>query len=177
MTKRYGIQPVTFFILGFPWEDAAAFADNLRLMKELSPHVVFQPAIASILIPFPGTEIYEKYKDEFGFAEWWLGDDRNFDAPQIDRHAYYQVMMHRMGVVLDADFFRYSPQARKSIHHVFRFMFASNFRRRNVVARSLLLVAIDLSRKFAAVSPRLERVLFKVPLLLRQSRLRRRGYA
>jgi anaerobic magnesium-protoporphyrin IX monomethyl ester cyclase len=177
LTKRYGIQPVTFFILGFPWEDETAYADNLRLMKELSPHVVFQPAIASILIPFPGTEIYDRYKDEFGFAEWWLGDERNFDAPKIDRHAYYQVVMHRMGVVLDADFFRYSPEIKRSIHQVFRFMFDSNFRQRNALVRRGLLMAIDISRKLASVSPKLERAFFKAPLMLRQLRLRKRGYA
>lgn len=177
MTKRYGIQPVTFFILGFPWEDKTAYADNLRLMKELSPHVVFQPAIASILIPFPGTEIYERYKDEYGFAEWWLSDKRNFDAPRIDRHAYYQVVMHRMGVVLDADFFCYTPEVKRSIHQVFRFMFASNFRKRNPLVRRGLLLAIDLSRKLASISPKLEHIFFKAPLLLRQSLLKKRGYA
>jgi hypothetical protein len=177
LTRRYGIQPVAFFILGFPWEDAAAYAETLDLMKELSPHVRFHPAIASILIPFPGTEIYDRYKDEFGFDCWWLGDDRNYDAPQTGRHAFYQVLMHRMGVVLDADFFRYPPDTRKAIHQVFRFMFASNFRQRNALARHGMLLAIDLSRRLASISPKLERALFKAPLALRQTLLRRRGYA
>jgi anaerobic magnesium-protoporphyrin IX monomethyl ester cyclase len=177
LTKRYGIRPVAFFILGFPWENAASFAQTRQLMEELSPHVLFQPAIASILIPFPGTEIFERYKAEFGFDQWWLSDDRNFDAPSIDRHAYYQVVMHRMGVVLDADFFRYSPQVKQSIHEVFRFMFASNFRQRSAFVRHALLLAIDISRKLARFSPKLERAIFKAPLMLRQSLLRKRGYA
>jgi anaerobic magnesium-protoporphyrin IX monomethyl ester cyclase len=177
LTKRHGIRPVAFFILGFPWEDASAFADTLRLMEELSPHVLFQPAIASILIPFPGTEIYDRYKEEFGFSQWWLSDDRNFDAPKSDRHAFYQVMMHRMGVVLDADFFRYPPRIKKSIHKMFRFMYASNFRQRNLFVRQGLLQAIDLSRKLADFSPALERAVFKIPLMLRQSMRKRRGYA
>jgi anaerobic magnesium-protoporphyrin IX monomethyl ester cyclase len=177
LTKRYGICPVAFFILGFPWETVAAYAETLQLMKELSPHVLFQPAIASILIPFPGTEIYERYKDEFGFDRWWLGDERNYDAPQADRHAFYQVLMHRMGVVLDADFFRYPLEIRKAIHQVFRFMFASNFRQRNPLVRHGMLLAIDLSRKLANISPKLEHALFKVPLTLRQMLQRKRGYA
>ena len=67
MTRRHGIRPVVFFILGFPGRmpgdrrDARADAGPLA-------QVVFKPAIASILIPFPGTEIYDRYKDEHGFA-------------------------------------------------------------------------------------------------------------
>jgi radical SAM superfamily enzyme YgiQ (UPF0313 family) len=87
MTQKHGIQPVAFFILGFPWEDVGHIDETLRLMEFLSPYVIFHPAIASILIPFPGTELFEQYKDEYGFDRWWLGDDRNYDAPRIDRRA------------------------------------------------------------------------------------------
>ena len=52
------------------------------------------------------------------------------------------------------------------IHEVFRFMYASNFRRRNLLFRTAALLALDLSRKLDAVSPRLERSLFKGPLKL-----------
>ena len=92
----------------FPGKTRRRSTRRCELMKDLSPYVVFQPAIASILIPFPGTEIYDRYKDEYGFAEWWLSDDRTYDAPRLDTHAFYQTVMYRMGVVLDADFFRYT---------------------------------------------------------------------
>jgi radical SAM superfamily enzyme YgiQ (UPF0313 family) len=167
MTARCGIQPVAFLIFGFPWEDRKALDVTFAMMKELSPYVVFQPAIASILIPFPGTEIYERYKDEYGFSNWWIGDDRNYDAPRTDLHPFYQAVMYRMGVVLDADFFRYSPEMKAAIHEVFRFMYASNFRRRNVLFRTFALCAIDLSRKLDAIAPCIERAVFKAPLKLR----------
>jgi radical SAM superfamily enzyme YgiQ (UPF0313 family) len=168
MTQKHGIQPVAFFILGFPWENVGHIDETLRLMEFLSPYVIFHPAIASILIPFPGTELFEQYKDEYGFDRWWLGDDRNYDAPRIDRHAFYQVMMHRMGVVLDADFFRYSTAVKEKIHRVFRFMYASNFRRRNLFVRLGVLTAIDVSRKLSSLSPGLERTLFGTIGKLRQ---------
>ncbi len=75
--------------------------------------------------------------------------------------------MYRMGVVLDADFFRYSPEMKAKIHEVFRFMFASNFRRRNPLFRAAALAALDLSRKLDSLSPGIERLLFKGPSLLR----------
>ena len=108
LTCRYGIRPVGFFILGFPWEDPPATDVTLQMMHDLSPYIVFQPAIASVLVPFPGTELYDRYKDEYGLERWWTSDDRTYDAPRSDTHAFYQVVMCRMGVVLDADFFRYT---------------------------------------------------------------------
>jgi len=168
MTRRHGIRPVVFFILGFPWETPQAVDATLGLMRELAPYVEFLPAIASILIPFPGTELYDCYKDEYGLAGWWLSDDRTYDAPRSDTHAFYQTVMYRMGVVLDADFFRYSPDMKAKIHEVFRFMYASNARRRGLLFRTAAMLSLDISRKLDAVSPRLERALFKAPLKLRQ---------
>jgi anaerobic magnesium-protoporphyrin IX monomethyl ester cyclase len=168
LTNRYGIRPVVFFILGFPWEDSNAIETTLTLMKDLSPYVVFRPAIASILIPFPGTEIYDRYKDQYGFGEWWTSERRTYDAPQRDTHPFYQAVMYRMGVVLDADFFHYSPELKAKIHEVFRFMYASNVRRRGLLFRAAALGALDISRRLDALSPRLERALFKMPLKLRQ---------
>lgn len=168
LTERYGIQPVAFFILGFPWEDCPSLDKTLALMKELSPHVVFQPAIASILVPFPGTEIYERYRRQYAFENWWLSEDRTYDAPRFDTHPFYQAVLHRMGAVLDADFFRYSDEVKAKIRSVFRFMYASNFRRRGLLFRVAAMSAIDLSRGLHAVSPRLERAAFKLPLLLQR---------
>ncbi len=168
MTRSRGIKPVVFFILGFPWETPQAVDATLELMRELAPYVEFLPAIASILIPFPGTELYDRYKDEYALAGWWLSDDRSYDAPRIGTHAFYQTVMYRMGVVLDADFFRYSAAMKAKIHEVFRFMYASNFRRRGRLFRTAAMLSLDISRKLDAVSPRLERALFKAPLKLRQ---------
>jgi anaerobic magnesium-protoporphyrin IX monomethyl ester cyclase len=168
LTCRYGIRPTAFFILGFPWEDVQATDATLRLMKELSPYVSFQPAVGSILVPFPGTEIYERFKDEYGLSGWWLSDDRTYDAPRFTEHPFYQLVMYRLGVILDADFFRYSPEMKAKIHEVFRFMLASNLRRKNVFFRTAALVALDLSKKLDDLSPRLERLLFMGPRRLWQ---------
>jgi radical SAM superfamily enzyme YgiQ (UPF0313 family) len=176
LTCRHGIRPVGFFILGFPWEDPQTTEKTLRLMKELSPYIVFQPAIASVIVPFPGTEIYERYKDQYDFAQWWISDDRTYDAPRTDTHPFYQTVMYRMGMVLDAEFFHYTKEMKAKIHVVFRFMYASNFRRRNVFFRMAALLALDLSHMLDTQLPRLERVLFRIPSRLRRHLRRLRGY-
>jgi anaerobic magnesium-protoporphyrin IX monomethyl ester cyclase len=175
LTRRYNIQPVGFFILGFPWEDPQATDVTLQLMRDLSPYIVFHPAIAAVLIPFPGTEIYDRYKDQFGFARWWTDAHRTYDAPRADTHPFYQTFMYRMGAVLDADFFHYTREMKAKIYEVFRFMHASNWRNRNFLIRTAALLALDLSRKLDAVSPRLERLLFKLPLKLQRTLGKLRG--
>jgi len=169
LAHRHGIRPAVFFILGFPWEDVAAIDATLRLMRDIAPYVEFHPAVASILIPFPGTEIYERYRDACDFTDWWLSDDRTFDAPRIGTHPFYQSVMYRLGAVLDADFFGYTPEVKSRIHDVFGFMYASNLRRRPLPARATILFALKLSRRLHALSPRLERAVFGRPLRLWQS--------
>jgi radical SAM superfamily enzyme YgiQ (UPF0313 family) len=100
LTRKSGIEPRVFFILGFPWETTDSTDATLNLMIELSPFVDhFFPAIASILIPFPGTEIYEKYKTEYHFENWWLTSRRNYDAPKIKTHSYFESNVFTMGAV------------------------------------------------------------------------------
>jgi anaerobic magnesium-protoporphyrin IX monomethyl ester cyclase len=169
LTRRYGIQPRGFFIFGFPWEDPQATEVTLQLMRDLSPYILFHPAIAAVLVPFPGTEIYDRYKDEYGFARWWLDDDRSYDAPGTDTHALYKNVMFRNGVVLDADFFHYSREMTRKIYEVFRFMYASNWRARNSVFRTAALLTLDLSRTLDDISPRLEQAVFKTPLIAWQT--------
>ena len=168
LTHRYGIRPSVFFILGFPWEDVASLDETLRLMKELSSYVVFRPAIASVLVPFPSTEIYERYKDQYGFADWWITGERTFDVPRIGTHPFYQSIIYRVGTVLDADFFHYTPAVRSKIHEIFRFMHATNLRQRGILSRTVKLLAFDISRKLDAASPILERLLFMGPMALLQ---------
>ena len=165
LTHRFGIRSTVFFILGFPWEDSKAIDRTLGMMKEISAYVEFHPALASILVPFPGTEIYDQYKDEYDFDNWWMSNGRNYDTPRIGAHPFYQCVSYRNGAVLDADFFRYSPEVRTKIHEVFRFMFASNLQHRRFFARAVLKLAYDMSWRLDAVSPLLERAVFTPPLV------------
>jgi radical SAM superfamily enzyme YgiQ (UPF0313 family) len=159
-TARAGIQPYVFFILGFPWEDVAALRQTRALMAELAPWVEnFHPAIASILIPFPGTEIYQRYKDEFGFEGWWLGGPRSYDAPREETHPYHECVLYRNGAVLDADFFRYPPEVRRQISGIFRFMYLHNLRATPRLSRLRRRLLFDLSAWLARF-PGLERRLF-----------------
>jgi len=161
LTARFGIEPCVFFILGFPWEGPEETKATFRLMKELSPYLrQFHPAIASILIPFPGTEIYEKYKDQYGFRDWWLNDQRAYDAPRMKTHSHFECRVFPLGAVLDANFFDYPPQVKETIYDVFQYMYLFNLKSRPLLSRLIHRGQLTLSRQMSLVSPPLERRIF-----------------
>lgn len=157
-TAASGIRACVFFILGFPWDTVESIDATQRLMRDLAPHVSrFHPAIASILIPFPGTEIYDKHKDEHGLRGWWLSQERSFDAPDPRRHAYYQGELFTRGAVMDANFFHYSPEVRRKIEDVFEFMWLHDLKKSSRSVRLAKRALFETSRALHGLSPSLER--------------------
>jgi radical SAM superfamily enzyme YgiQ (UPF0313 family) len=169
-TAALGITPVVFFILGFPWDTLESLGDTQRLMQELSPQVAFHPAVASILIPFPGTDIYEEFKSEYALSEWWLDENRSYDAPDPRRHAYFETRLFPRGAVLDADFFRYSPEVRRKICDIFAFMWRHSLRDQNWATRVRTRALFEASRRLHARSPAVERAIFTQLGRLRHAR-------
>ena len=161
LTAKMGIKPYAFFILGFPWETASDLDETYRLIIELSSYIdYFHHAIASILIPFPGTEIYEVYKEEYDLGNWWLSDDKQIGVPSPDGHAYYETKLFMKGMVLDADFFRYSPEVKRKIYEIFTYMYFHNQKKQNRLSHKIKKNMFLLSRKLYDLSPAIERGLF-----------------
>ncbi|OGP51146.1 MAG: hypothetical protein A2Y79_03395 [Deltaproteobacteria bacterium RBG_13_43_22] len=161
LTAKFGIDPCVFFILGFPWEGTEETKITLAFMKELAPYLrEFHPAIASILVPFPGTEIYEKYKDQYGFANWWLNGKRRYQPPRLKTHSLFECRVFPLGAVLDADFFHYPQAVKETIYDVFQFMYLFNLKNRPWISRMIHSGQLIFSRRLSAVSPSLERRLF-----------------
>ena len=75
MTYDLGLPCTVTFMYGFPWETPTHIDRTIKVMKELSPYV-YLIMRGGILVPYPGTEIYETYKDNYGFENWWLKLDR-----------------------------------------------------------------------------------------------------
>lgn len=60
LCKKQRMETAIFFIIGFPWEGEDEIQQTVDFMKELDP----QFAVYSIATPYPGTELYEIYKQE-----------------------------------------------------------------------------------------------------------------
>lgn len=71
--RKNGIEASLFFMFGFPWESASDMRETNRMIERLRPLVRWYNE-GGVLTPYPGTEIYERYRESEGFTDWWLGD-------------------------------------------------------------------------------------------------------
>lgn len=172
MTAQSGIQPNVFFILGFPWEDVAVLQNTHNLVKDIAPYVsVFHPAVASILIPFPGTEIYEQYSKEYGFENWWLSDEKNYDRLVPAKASYYEPKIFRLGNILKADFFKYDQKVKHKILDIFEWMHFHNLSNRRSLSWNIQKKLISFSKQIQRFSPAAERWVFS-PIRLTETMLK-----
>jgi radical SAM superfamily enzyme YgiQ (UPF0313 family) len=124
--QRAGLRIQVNFMLGFPWETSRHLEETLNFMGKIGPNVdAFSPR--GVVIPYPGTELYEEYKDHYGFENWWLDleldsgfddgnheNDENWSFEQM-RSVYYH------DPALERDFFKYPPGIKQKIKRCLKF--------------------------------------------------------
>lgn len=117
-----GMQTVVNFMFGFPGEGIAELEATAELMAELSASTDYFNT-RGVLVPFPGTGIYDDHHIEYGFTDWWLdparipADPDDTDPASAERDP-----------TLDVDFFRYSDAVRERIAECVRFKALHNRR-------------------------------------------------
>lgn len=122
MTYGLGLPCTVTFMYGFPWENPSHIDKTIRVMKELSPYV-YLIMRGGILVPYPGTEIYETYKERYGFDGWWLrvdkftGYDRVYPQP-----IFRKIFFNDHGMLDKAGFFNYSRAVKSKIREAERFV-------------------------------------------------------
>jgi radical SAM superfamily enzyme YgiQ (UPF0313 family) len=126
--KDVGLSTACNFMLGFPQEDEAALERTLRFMERIAP-LTDTFSTLGVVVPFPGTPIYDDHHAAYGFTDWWLREDysRYTPPPPIDqRDAFYSYYTDDAN--LDLDFFRYSSGVRDRIRHGLRFKAEHNLK-------------------------------------------------
>ncbi len=117
------------FMLGFPAESPAALERTLRFMQRISP-LVDSFSTLGVVIPLPGTPLYEVYHARYGFTDWWLRQECSRGAvlpPVAEFGGFYQ---HYTGdSVLELDFFHYDQETRALLAECLRFKGEHNLRR------------------------------------------------
>ena len=108
--KAAGMTTIVNFMFGFPGEGPKELANTRALMTQLAPMTDFFNNFG-VLVPFPGTEIYDRHHLEYGFTGWWLDPDRIPAAPGND-----------LGTdpALEKDFFNYEPHLKAQIASLVR---------------------------------------------------------
>ncbi|MDP6943169.1 MAG: radical SAM protein [Myxococcota bacterium] len=117
--RAEGMSTVVNFMFGFPGEGVAELEATRSFMEELAPHTDYFNS-RGVLVPFPGTPVYERHHEGYGFTDWWLDATRipaELDEPDPVR-ALAQL---EHDPALDVDYFRYTHAARDAIADCVRF--------------------------------------------------------
>lgn len=126
--KEEGLVTACNFMLGFPQETPVEVERTLRFMERIAP-MVDSFSTMGVVVPFPGTPIYEDFHFTYGFKDWWLNPAyaRYQEPPGIDdMDAFYRYYIDDTN--LELGFFRYSPAMEQSIRECLRFKSEHNLR-------------------------------------------------
>ncbi len=119
--KEVGMTTIVNFMFGFPSESVEQLGNTLAFMKKLAPVTDFFNN-RGVLVPFPGTAIFDKYRETYELDRWWLRPEMVPDEPNIhildptQSQAYLET-----DPSLALDFFRYSDDMREAIAACVRF--------------------------------------------------------
>jgi radical SAM superfamily enzyme YgiQ (UPF0313 family) len=127
--KEEGLVTACNFMLGFPQETPVELERTLRFMQRIAP-MVDAFSTMGVVVPFPGTPIYDEYHFLHGFTNWWLRPEHSRYSPPPsveDTDRYYRYYIDDAN--LELDFFRYSPEMKRSIRECLRFKAEHNLQR------------------------------------------------
>ena len=127
--KAEGLHTACNFMLGFPQETPAALDRTLRFMERIAP-LVDSFSTMGVLVPFPGTPLYEDYHAQFGFTDWWLREEcSRYEAPppMDDFDRFYRHYIDDAN--LELDFFHYSAEMRDRMRDCMRYKAEHNLRK------------------------------------------------
>ena len=128
-SKEEGLHTACNFMLGFPQETPAALERTLAFMERIAP-LVDSFSTLGVVVPFPGTPLYDDYHVEHGFTDWWLREDYSrYSAPPPldDFDRFYRHYVDDAN--LDLDFFNYTPELRALIRACLKFKAEHNLSR------------------------------------------------
>jgi len=127
--KEEGLMTACNFMLGFPQETPVELERTLRFMERIAP-MVDSFSTMGVVVPFPGTPMYDEYHFLHGFTNWWKRPEysRYVSPPQVDDlDRYYRYYIDDAN--LDLDFFHYNADTRQSIVECLRFKAEHNLTR------------------------------------------------
>jgi radical SAM superfamily enzyme YgiQ (UPF0313 family) len=127
--KERGFMTACNFMLGFPQETPRALENTLRFLERIAP-LTDSFSTLGVVVPFPGTPMYDDFHQQYGFTDWWL-EERNSHyhamPPVDDFDRYYRHYIDDAN--LELDFFRYSAEMRAMIRECLRYKGEHNLRR------------------------------------------------
>jgi radical SAM superfamily enzyme YgiQ (UPF0313 family) len=127
--KELGLTTACNFMLGFPQDTPETLENTVRFMERIAPlSDVF--STLGVVVPFPGTPLYDDNHARYGFTDWWLKPEyaRYEDSPPLtDFDRFYRHYIDDAN--LELDFFRYTPAVKEWIRAGLKFKAEHNLRR------------------------------------------------
>ena len=127
--KAEGLITACNFMVGFPQETPPQLENTLRFMERIAP-LVDSFSTLGVVVPFPGTELYDNFHQRYGFTDWWNRETYSqYSAPPPidDFDRFYRHYIDDANLQLD--FFHYSEEMRQMIRACLRFKGEHNLRK------------------------------------------------
>jgi radical SAM superfamily enzyme YgiQ (UPF0313 family) len=126
--KDLGLRTACNFMLGFPEDTPETLENTVRFMDRIAPLTdVF--STLGVVVPFPGTPLYDEHHLRFGFTDWWLKPEYAAYSEPPDPTDFDRFYRHYIDDAnLDLDFFRYTPGIREWIRVGLRYKAEHNLR-------------------------------------------------
>jgi hypothetical protein len=122
---HHGLQ----FHARFPQETPEALERTLRFMERIEP-LVDSFSTMGVVVPFPGTPIYDDFHTQYGFSNWWLREDYSRYSPSPPIDDFDRFYRHYIDDTnLDLDFFHYSDEMKSLIRACMKFKAEHNLAR------------------------------------------------
>jgi hypothetical protein len=134
--KEADLMTACNFMLGFPEDTPDTLERTARFMERIAP-MVDSFSTMGVVVPFPGTPLYDDNHVRYGFTGWWLDEaySRYSAFPPVeDAHRFNRFYIDDAN--LDLDFFHYSEAMRDGIRACLRIKGEHNLRRDGPAARS-----------------------------------------
>lgn len=95
--KKAGLHPFTFFILGHPGETHRTILDSIKAAVKMNPYEIGM----GVMVPYPGTEIYELAKKHQGGyclnnVDWDAYDRYGGRAMEFDNFTHFQLVIYQV---------------------------------------------------------------------------------
>ena len=171
LVHEVGIGQTVNFMFGFPFENPESIENTIKLIKDIEPYVT-DVQRAGLLIPFPGTTLYEEFKSQYDYDQWWLRpQDFMTNVRESEyRPLYKKFLFDDLGLLEEKGrFFNYSKDIAKKIKKgmktidyivMKRKARALNFTNYKMVERMIYLGMIGIvsaSKFLYKINPKLER--------------------
>lgn len=156
--ERLRLFVTTNFMFGFPWETIEHLNKTFDFIKALEPFVEgINPG--GVLVPYPGTEIYQQYHLAFGFTSWWLREDNTVVGGKY--YLPFFKTYHFRTDDLENNYFKYDCKTKDKIYQIINYIGDVNVKK-NLPAffQPLIQLSVMLSKILYSKSPKLERLIF-----------------